>query len=375
MRHFPIQNVVGCLMHKLTLIGAARSDFDSLIKEISAAVECVFVPFDAALGTPPGDYTLVDIDLDGSRIARLKDWIARKPRGAKVIIVTEKSSHLQDMQASAIGGTGVIHRPIDSKRLLAMLIGNLPAAPAVQAPPLVPDAPDRPARQGFGAAVDGLENIFTSASAGGPIDAVSLKTAASAVVDEIERVGLASWVDTVRSHHSQTYQHCLLVTGVAVAFSNHLGLSRADRERLSFAGMLHDIGKARIPLAILEKPGPLSAAEMLEMRNHPQYGFDMLSNPKAVPTEMLDMVVHHHEYLDGSGYPHGLHANEISDLVRIMTISDIFGALIEKRSYKPPFTGADAYKVLSDMGPKLDKDLVREFAFAAKFDQQHFKAK
>jgi len=77
--------------------------------------------------------------------------------------------------------------------------------------------------------------------------------------------------------------------------------------------------------------------------------------------EMLDMVVHHHEYLDGSGYPHRLHANEISDLVRTMTIADIYGALIERRSYKPPMSGAAAYQILMDMGPKLDRDLVRAF--------------
>ena len=82
------------------------------------------------------------------------------------------------------------------------------------------------------------------------------------------------------------------------------------------------------------------------------------------------MVVHHHEYLDGSGYPHKLSGSEISDLVRIITIADVFGALIERRSYKPPLTGDAAYKILLDMGPKLDKDLVRAFGFAAKLDQQ-----
>src|SRR3954467_10903673 len=78
--------------------------------------------------------------------------------------------------------------------------------------------------------------------------------------------GLSSWVDTVRTHHSQTYQHSLLVSGVAAAFGVQIGLSRKDRQRLSFAGMLHDIGKARIPLAILEKPGPLNDNEMAVMR-------------------------------------------------------------------------------------------------------------
>lgn len=358
-------------MHKLTIIGASRIDFNSLIKEIAGVIECEFKSFEAALGTAPGEFTLIDIDLnEGSRLASLKDWIARKPSGAKVIFVTNKSSHLEEMQASAIGGTGVFHRPFDGRKLLAKLIGEIAATPIAKAPSLVPEAPQQ---QGFGAAVNGLESIFSSAASGRPIDAITIESAANVVVDEIEKLGLASWVDTVRMHHNQTYQHCLLVTGVAVAFANHLRLSRADRERLSFAGMLHDIGKARIPVAILEKPSALDFAEMTEMRNHPKYGFEMLSSPRVVSAEMLDMVVHHHEYLDGSGYPHGLHAHEISDLVRMITISDIFGALIEKRAYKPPFTGAAAYKILCDMGSKLDKVLVREFEFASKFDQHHFK--
>ena len=150
-----------------------------------------------------------------------------------------------------------------------------------------------------------------------------------------------------------------------MAFGQQLGLSKADRQRLSFAGMLHDIGKARIPLAILEKPGRLDEQELAVMRKHPQYGFDALATVPDLPAEMLDMVVHHHEYLDGSGYPHGLGAGEVSDLVRIITISDVFGALIERRSYKPPLTGDAAYQILLDMGAKLDKDLVREFHFAA----------
>jgi HD-GYP domain-containing protein (c-di-GMP phosphodiesterase class II) len=102
------------------------------------------------------------------------------------------------------------------------------------------------------------------------------------------------------------------------------------------------------------------------MRKHPEYGLEALGTAAELPPEMLDMVVHHHELLDGSGYPHGLQGSEIADLVRIMTISDVFGALIEKRSYKPPLSGEAAYQILLDMGPKLDKDLVRAFKFAGR---------
>ena len=129
--------------------------------------------------------------------------------------------------------------------------------------------------------------------------------------------------------------------------------------------MLHDIGKARIPISILEKPARLDNDELIIMRKHPEYGLDALKSVPDIDQDMVDMVLHHHELLDGTGYPHGLKAKEISDLVRIMTISDIFGALIERRSYKEPMSGKDAYQILLDMGPKLDKELVREFRFAS----------
>lgn len=208
--------------------------------------------------------------------------------------------------------------------------------------------------------------IFSATCLGEAVDAVQASTASAAVVDEIESKGLSSWVDTVRKHHSQTYQHCLLVTGVAAAFGQYLGLSAIDRNRLTFAAMLHDVGKALVPVAILEKPGPLDADEMAVMKKHPEYGVEALKSGVGLQPEMIDIVARHHEYLDGSGYPHGLQAHEISDLVRITTIADVYSALIERRSYKPPMPSQKAYDILCDMGPKLDQDLVRAFGFVTK---------
>src|SRR5262249_34928613 len=141
-----------------------------------------------------------------------------------------------------------------------------------------------------------------------------------------------------------------LVTAVAVSFGKLVGFGKVDQERLASAGLLHDLGKARVPIEILEKPTALTEDELGVMRTHPELGFEALRNAPDLPREMLDMVLHHHEYLDGSGYPHGLRANEISDLVRIMTIADIFSALIERRPYKAPMSGPAAYGYLQDMG-------------------------
>ncbi|MFX9973348.1 HD domain-containing phosphohydrolase, partial [Acinetobacter baumannii] len=85
--------------------------------------------------------------------------------------------------------------------------------------------------------------------------------------------GLSDWLSTVRRHHEGTYQHCLLVTGVAVGFGLSLGLKNADLERLYSAAMFHDIGKATIPLAILDKPGWLDEQERALIQSHPVTGF------------------------------------------------------------------------------------------------------
>jgi len=86
-----------------------------------------------------------------------------------------------------------------------------------------------------------------------------------------------------------------------------------------------------------------------------------LENIEDITPEILDGVRHHHEYLDGSGYPDALTAPEISDLVRLLTISDIFAALIESRPYRPAMPRQNAYKILCGMDGKLERPLVKAF--------------
>jgi len=99
------------------------------------------------------------------------------------------------------------------------------------------------------------------------------------------------------------------------------------------------------------------AAEDEIMRRHPEIGYDLLKDVSGMTPEILDGVRHHHEYLDGSGYPDGLTAPKISDLVRLLTISDIFAALIEARPYRAPTPRHTAYQILCDMGGKLEGSL------------------
>ncbi|MDB5617405.1 MAG: hypothetical protein JWQ24_1643 [Tardiphaga sp.] len=203
--------------------------------------------------------------------------------------------------------------------------------------------------------------MFSAVLQGKPVDVAAADIAAGKIADSVAEHGLSSWLDTVRLHHEGTYQHCLLVTGVTVDFGLSLGLRGSDIRRLYMSAMFHDIGKASISAAILNKPGKLAPDERLIIETHPAAGYDMLKDNQAISAEVLDAVRHHHEYLDGSGYPNALGAESISDPVRILTISDIFAALIEDRRYKPPMSRQQAFGIISGMHGKLEAPLVAAF--------------
>ena len=203
--------------------------------------------------------------------------------------------------------------------------------------------------------------MFVAAQACKPISLSDATRATAEIIDRVQTSGLTCFLDEVRRYHQGTFQHCLLVTGVAVGFGIEIGFSGVDVSRLGVAATLHDIGKACIPLGILDKPGKLDADEDEIMKRHPGTGYDLLKEISGMTPEILDGVRHHHEYLDGSGYPDRLTACKISDLVRLLTISDIFAALIEARPYRAPMPRNTAYRILCDMNGKLEASLVKAF--------------
>lgn len=345
------------MSQRLSVVTDTAPKRDVIRRELGGAFELEFLELDhlpGALGEP---CLLFDVDLrDNRRLLDLRDVLSRKPKATRTIFITDKASHQQAIQAQALGASDVVHHPLDPAALAGRVANGFD--PSLSEDPIKDYV-------GVGPALEALHGIFSTACLGTPLDITTITGAGEQIVGHIEERGLRHWIETVRRHHSQTYQHCLLVTGVAVAFGQHLGFSQADRNRLAFAGMLHDIGKARVPIALLEKPAPLTDAEAAVLRRHPELGVDTLKNTTGLEPQMLDVVLHHHEYLDGSGYPHGLSGDEISDFVRIATICDVFGALIERRAYKPPIRGDIAYQMLLDMGPRLDQDFVRAFRFAS----------
>jgi putative nucleotidyltransferase with HDIG domain len=289
-------------------------------------------------------------------IAALRKTLANLSQVRRRIFLLDQTVHLCIAQAYALGATHVLTGPANQAKLLSVLADRVGRGPGSPSPV---NASDENAAASAGAIA--MASMFAAVASGTPINVKSTKDAGSKIADHIAENGLSDWLATVRCHHEGTYQHCLLVTGVAIDFGLSLGLAKRDMERLYSAAMFHDVGKATIPLAILEKPGRLDPQERATIETHPTLGYHALKDNKYVSPEILDAVRHHHEYLDGSGYPDALCAENISDVVRILTISDIFSALIEDRRYKPPMPREKAYDILWGMQGKLEKPLVAAF--------------
>jgi putative nucleotidyltransferase with HDIG domain len=284
-------------------------------------------------------------------IHALKRTLRSLSQVRKRVFLVDVVAHLHVSQAYALGATRVLLGPVNKAKLLAELDNGGVAAES--------DTQNVQVAAAVGEAA--LASMFTAVATGLPIDVQSAKGAGSHIADSIAEHGLSEWLTTVRRHHEGTYQHCLLVTGVAVDFGLSLGVPKADIERLYSAAMFHDVGKAKVPLEILDKPGRLDAHERAVIETHPVAGYDVLKENSQISAEVLDAVRHHHEYLDGSGYPDGLSGAKIADIVRILTISDIFAALIEHRLYRPPMSRENAFEILQGMQGKLEKPLVTAF--------------
>ncbi|KQP89340.1 hypothetical protein ASF60_19640 [Methylobacterium sp. Leaf113] len=255
-------------------------------------------------------------------------------------------------------------------KLPAKLPGETPAHTPTDAPAemILPPAAKAPRRRKVRAtaeraraAVALVADAFRAAEAGQPLNPQEIDAGTDLILEAVSEAGIRTWLDVLQGHDQQLYQHSLSVAGYAAAFGAGLRLARADQKRLARAALLHDVGKAKIPLAILNKPGRLTTAEMAVMRTHPALGADLLGAQSGFDAATLEVVRSHHEMLDGSGYPDGLAGAAIPDLVRLVTICDIHSALTERRPYRDPLPHGEAYAVMQGMLPKLDSDLLAAF--------------
>jgi putative two-component system response regulator len=169
-----------------------------------------------------------------------------------------------------------------------------------------------------------------------------------------------SLANTVEAKDGYTQGHIERVSNLAVCIGKRIGLTEPEIEALKLGGALHDIGKIAVPDQILNKPGPLSPEEWEIMRKHTDIGFKICLPLKDNLGIALSVVRHHHEKLDGSGYPDALKGDQIPMVARIMAVVDIYDALITDRPYRKGMSQADAIRILEEDGQKgkLDSGVI-----------------
>ncbi|HEV2618749.1 MAG TPA: HD domain-containing phosphohydrolase [Acidobacteriaceae bacterium] len=169
-------------------------------------------------------------------------------------------------------------------------------------------------------------------------------------------------MDVARAYDSTLYLHSLAVAELTARFASHLNFTTVEQRRLTRAALLHDIGKTRIPIGILNKREPLSPEERNLIASHPDIGQNLLTQDGEDDEVLLSIVRDHHERLDGSGYPRGLRAEEISVFVRVVTLCDVFTAITERRPYAEPLGWDAALDCMFAKQTRLDQDLLTQFA-------------
>ena len=224
---------------------------------------------------------MVDIDLrQMARVDQVRFVMQELADIPEKLFVVHNLSRSMVAQAYALGATAVISRPKEA---------ILKVAQIEEAETAEEDRRCRPG-SGDGRRRGGLRLDVFECAPWQAAEACRCAAATSKIITRVGQDGLSTWLDEVRRYHEGTFQHCLLVTGVAVAFGLDVGFSGGDVSRLGIAATLHDIGKARIPLSILDKPGRLDPEEEEIIRRHPAIGYDLLKGVSGISPEILDGV-------------------------------------------------------------------------------------
>jgi HD-GYP domain-containing protein (c-di-GMP phosphodiesterase class II) len=215
-------------------------------------------------------------------------------------------------------------------------------------------------------AVQVINAVLDQVREGRAVDIENVRSAVSPMIDSVLRNPDAmAWFVTLQDQDDYSYHHSIATSVWAIILGRHLGFDRRSLDKLAIGGMLLDIGKARIPKELLQKPGALTTHEVDLLCRHVDFSIDMVKDSTGMSRDILDMIESHHERHDGSGYPRGLAGAEIPVYGRIGGIVDCYDAMVSQRVYANARSSYDAIRELNKLaGKHFQLELVEQFVQA-----------
>lgn len=222
------------------------------------------------------------------------------------------------------------------------------------------------ARLAFSNSESVLQDIFRNIKTGEAPDIAAVATCVNDMVESMAaNPDALMWVACLRDEDINTYHHGIKVSLYLIALGRHLGIPKAQLADLGLIGMLADVGKIKLPRALLAKPGMLSPAEFELVKGHVRFGLDALEGLTGLSTAVLQGIAQHHERLDGSGYPNGLKSDQIGIYGRMTAIADSFSAMITSRPYATASSAQEALLSLYEWGgTSFSAPLIEQFVQA-----------
>ena len=207
---------------------------------------------------------------------------------------------------------------------------------------------------------EGIQFLYNNPSSEG------FTQAANTISDDLmnaitENDAIALDIGTLKVSDEYTFKHSVDVATISMIIAKKAGMDSCEIRKIGISGLLHDIGKSRIPNEILNKTGKLTDEEFSIMKKHSLFGYNILKDKKEIAPEICLGVLQHHEKISGKGYPLGLSDTQICPYARILAVADIYDALVTERPYKKAFSQRDAVEMIMAMTDDLDVSAMRSF--------------
>lgn len=219
------------------------------------------------------------------------------------------------------------------------------------------------ARDALRTARDMVDRIYVDIASGRELSVEQVEQAVRPLVASVLRsADTFLFLEGMRRHDSYTYGHAISCSALAAAFGRHMGLHEDTIVSLAAGGLLMDVGKTRVPEALLQYPGSLSSSDVEIVRTHVGHGLDIVAGAGIADPDVLDVIRTHHERHDGSGYPNRLVGNAIPVAGRMLGIIDTYDAMASVRPYRPPISRHQALQHIYAARDKLfQAELVEQF--------------